>query len=330
MCPPRHRYIAGSSRVLVDPGPVDLGMSLSEHRKRLASHYLHNRGLYVDELHMGRCREGLKVSLEIDAVSKELPQEREKVIQMLLEHGADPNAQGNQDETPLASRMGKQEIVSLLLNYSANVNARSEQGSTPLHEASATGQLEIVKLLLDHNADDKARTSDGWTPLHYASRHGWLGVVQLLVDSSSATTHEQPPSPRVPSLLNPVARWTQGTVVPQRRWTPAEGVDIRRYVEEATFQLPIFFTSRNCGVGFWLPDILQGHDRDLMNRDSEASLGGVQTTHLLINVSSHFFYQNSHPCSPIPLSGRVMTPGCARYPLEMIYMGVIRSRVANS
>ena len=79
---------------------------------------------------------------------------------------------------------------------------------------------------------------------------------------------------------------TQGTVVPQRRWSPAVEVDIRRHVElEPTLQLPIFFVNRNGAVGFWLSDILQGRDHDLHNRDSQASLGGRSTTHIHINVS---------------------------------------------
>ena len=82
-------------------------------------------------------------------------------------------------------------------------------------------------------------------------------------------------------------RMTQGTVVPQRRWTPAVEVDIRRHVEEATLQLPVFFVNRHGGVGFSLPDILQGHDHDLSNRDSQAPLGGRSTTHIRINVRPH-------------------------------------------
>ena len=80
---------------------------------------------------------------------------------------------------------------------------------------------------------------------------------------------------------------TQGTVVPQRRWTPAVETDVRRYVEEATLQLPIFFVNRNGGVGFSLPDILQGLDHDLCNRDGQASLGGRATTNIRINVGPH-------------------------------------------
>ena len=93
------------------------------------------------------------------------------------------------------------------------------------------------------------------------------------------------PSQNVSLPLDFSVKLTQGTVVPQRRWSPADEVDIRRHVEEATLQLPVFFV-RNGGIGFWLPDILQGRDQDLYNRDFQASFGGRATTHIRINVSS--------------------------------------------
>jgi hypothetical protein len=78
---------------------------------------------------------------------------------------------------------------------------------------------------------------------------------------------------------------TQGSVVPQRRWIPEDEIDVRRYVASATLQFPIYFVKENGGIGFWLPDILQGRDHDLDNGDREAALGGRTTTHLRINVS---------------------------------------------
>lgn len=107
--------------------------------------------------------------------------------------------------------------------------------------------------------------------------------------------HAQRPSVGIQTQNPPLAldfsvKETQGTVVPQRRWIPADEVDFRRFVTEAALQLPIFFVNRNGGVGFWLPDILRGRDRDLDNRDGEASLGGVTTTHIRINVSLRALY----------------------------------------
>ena len=91
-------------------------------------------------------------------------------------------------------------------------------------------------------------------------------------------------------LLDYSMRATHGTVVPQRRWTPADEVDFRRHVQRAVLQLPIFFVNRNGGVGFQLSDILRGCDRDLRNANAFAPLGGKKTTHIRINVSLSLGY----------------------------------------
>jgi len=115
-----------------------------------------------------------------------------------------------------------------------------------------------------------------------------------------------------PTLEVPTQNWplpldfsvstTQGTVVPQRRWTPVDEVDIRRLVREVTLQLPIFFVNWNGGVGFWLYDILGGRDQDLYNRYNRAPLGGRATTHIRINVSSlsYLAAMDFHPCLSTP------------------------------
>jgi hypothetical protein len=98
-------------------------------------------------------------------------------------------------------------------------------------------------------------------------------------------------SPGVTLQANPLLDYsitgTHGTVVPQRRWTPVVDVDIRRYVEDATLNLPIFFVNRNGNLGFSLTDILRGYDRHLHNANGFAPLGGRATTQIRINVSPY-------------------------------------------
>src|SRR5712671_5979040 len=84
----------------------------------------------------------------------------------------------------------------------------------------------------------------------------------------------QPPFPNTPRLLDLSVGRTQGTVVPQSRWAPTDEVDVRRHVEDATLQLPVFFVNHHGGIGFWLPEILQGRDQDLVDGNTEAPLGG--------------------------------------------------------
>ena len=100
------------------------------------------------------------------------------------------------------------------------------------------------------------------------------------------------PQPGVPTQnsilpLDHSIATTQGTVVPQRRWAPADEIDVRRYVESAALQLPVYFVKQNGELGFWLPDILRGRDHDLYNGHGEAPLGGRTTTHIRLDVSSH-------------------------------------------
>ena len=145
-----------------------------------------------------------------------------------------------------------------------------------------------------------------------------------------------PPPPGIPPqhLMLPLdytVCTTQGTVVPQRRWTPADEIDVRRYVASATLQLPIYFVNRNGGVGFWLPDILQGRDNDLYHGDREAPLGGRATTHLRINVSPYTLLA-AKILNRIrrPHSGLVVATGRDRYQLEMRRIPGTQSRVPDS
>ncbi|KAI9463777.1 hypothetical protein F5148DRAFT_194849 [Russula earlei] len=110
----------------------------------------------------------------------------------------------------------------------------------------------------------------------------------------------QPPSRGIPIQNSPLlidfsVATTRGTVVPQRRWTPTDEVDVRRHVESAALQLPIFFINRRGGVGFRLLDILQGRDRDLDHGDREAPLGGRTTTHIRINWPSYGDWKRQIP-----------------------------------
>ena len=139
------------------------------------------------------------------------------------------------------------------------------------------------------------RTSDYHSHISYSQGIWYMNCVQ---QPSSGLSTQLP--------LDFSTRETEGTVVPQTRWTPADNVDIRRYVQEAPLQLPVFFVNQNGSVGFWLPDILDGRDGDLYNRENHASLGGTSTIHIRINVSSlsYLTANDFHPCwsTPFPVA----------------------------
>ncbi|KAL8815302.1 MAG: hypothetical protein Q9191_008471, partial [Dirinaria sp. TL-2023a] len=108
----------------------------------------------------------------------------EKIVQLLLNHGANVNAISKYDDTALhvASLRGFEKIVQLLLDHGANVNAISKYDDTALHVASEKGFEKIVQLLLDHSADVNAISKFDDTALHAASEKGFEKIVQLLLD----------------------------------------------------------------------------------------------------------------------------------------------------
>ena len=63
----------------------------------------------------------------------------------------------NTDANGQGLRGDNSEVVTLLLDYGANVNARGPKDITPLHWAVAMNHKEVVKILLDRGADVTAQ-----------------------------------------------------------------------------------------------------------------------------------------------------------------------------
>ena len=143
--------------------------------------------------------------------------EHADIAQLLLEHGADANAQDNFERTPLflASENGFVEIARVLLEHGADTEVRALPLiddiplMSPLEQASSRGHVEVVQALLEHGAyvnaenkitrfhsvqnlgtrlflepydDPNALGFGARTALHYASSNGHVGVVRVLLE----------------------------------------------------------------------------------------------------------------------------------------------------
>ncbi|KAI1523435.1 Arp Ankyrin repeat, partial [Pyrenophora tritici-repentis] len=106
------------------------------------------------------------------------------LTRMLLDNGADANAQGGDYRNALqaASERGHTEVVKLLLDKGADVNAQGGLHGNALQAASERGHTEVVKLLLDKGADIALSDENGFTPINAASSNGHSAVARLLLE----------------------------------------------------------------------------------------------------------------------------------------------------
>ena len=76
-------------------------------------------------------------------------------VQAELDAGADVNARGIGDDTPLhrAAEWDNSEATEALIAAGVDVNARSDFGTTPLHQAARQGNAESIQLLIAAGAD---------------------------------------------------------------------------------------------------------------------------------------------------------------------------------
>jgi ankyrin repeat protein len=110
-----------------------------------------------------------------------------QVVKMLLDKGADVNAQGGQNNNALqaASVGGHEQVVKILLDKGADVNAQGGDSSNALQAASFVGNEHVVKMLLDKGADVNAQDWQYTNALYTASSRGHEQVVKILLDKGA-------------------------------------------------------------------------------------------------------------------------------------------------
>lgn len=116
-------------------------------------------------------------------------QNNAEVVQILLAAEADVNALSTIEQNPLHRIAvccdgdgGK--VVQILVEAGANIEAKDSMGYTPLILA-AGGGLGEIKALLEAGADKDAVTINGYTPLHIAAHQGRVEVVKVLLAAGS-------------------------------------------------------------------------------------------------------------------------------------------------
>ncbi|GMY20820.1 ankyrin repeat, PH and SEC7 domain containing protein secG [Fagus crenata] len=174
----------GTAKYLLEHGanpsiPSDLGAT--------ALH--HSAGIGDIELLRSLLSKGVDVDSQSDAGTPLIwaaGHGQQDAVKVLLEHHANPNAETDDNITPLLSSVaaGSLACLELLIQAGANVNI-SAGGATPLHIAADNGSLEIINCLLKAKADPNVSDEDGLKPIQVAAARGNRGAVETLFPLTS-------------------------------------------------------------------------------------------------------------------------------------------------
>jgi len=118
--------------------------------------------------------------------------DRPTAVKTLLDHGADPNSETDDNVTALISAVAASslESVKLLVKRGAKVNVNAG-GVTPLHIAADNGNEKMISCLLEAGADPNTRDEEDLKPLQVAAAKGNRAVVEMFFPVTS-------PDPTIP------------------------------------------------------------------------------------------------------------------------------------
>ncbi|CAG7991609.1 unnamed protein product [Penicillium olsonii] len=116
--------------------------------------------------------------------ARKSPRNRLAIAKLLVEKGADLEALSHFSETALqiACKEGSSDVLRYLVESGADLGKRTPEGRTLLHLAAHKGNLEAIEPLLEKGVDMESRDNEGFTPFHSACYNGHLEVARLLLD----------------------------------------------------------------------------------------------------------------------------------------------------
>ena len=122
--------------------------------------------------------------------------EHRAVAEKLLERGADVHESDHAEWTALhfAVRNRSTPVANLLLDMGADVSATIKGGFTTLHLAVFYEAPALIRLLVRKGASMSSRNSSETTPLEYAVRYKDVFIVELLLDLGASFSTPFPPA----------------------------------------------------------------------------------------------------------------------------------------
>ncbi|CAG4940781.1 unnamed protein product [Colias eurytheme] len=120
---------------------------------------------------------------------------QKKIVEFLLEKGADPNLHAD-SMTPVMAACSNNsgsddiihDIVSSLSDHDSLLNIGDKYGQTPLMRAVSSGRASVVELILSKNVNIEMRDRQGWTALFWAVHHNQPKILEILISKGARLT----------------------------------------------------------------------------------------------------------------------------------------------
>ena len=189
-----------------------------------------------------------------------------QIVELLIEKGADVNAVGELETTPLhlAAYWDHKDIAELLINNGADVNAEGKQGETPFDSASFAKNDEISELLRNHGGKHGL--------IHGAVAGGDFNAVkQFLEEGIEVDLRNETRESRI-TPLHSAGIYNQVDIA---KLLIAEGADVNAKTEEEL--TPLMFAA--FGGSIELVELLigEGADVNAMSASRETALDAAET-----------------------------------------------------
>jgi ankyrin repeat protein len=116
------------------------------------------------------------------------------LVDLLLQHGAEPNLTGPGGDTPLNEAISRTDVplavIGLLLNHDADIHKRGVDGKLPVHMAAISDRPDAMELLCSAGADARAKDDNGLSPLMYGLVNRSSTIVQALLSRDAYDPEE--------------------------------------------------------------------------------------------------------------------------------------------
>jgi ankyrin repeat protein len=206
--------------------------------------------------------------------------ERLDIVQQLVEHGGELNAENSNGEAPLVYALkngldataygllglGAKPPVPLatLLDLTGTLNTPDDRGWTPLARAAREGKLARLQLLLAAGANAEMTADDGLTPLMVAVQHGNREIVTALLEHGAALAHRDSQGE---TALHHAVRTLQPEQV---RALLAAGANVDAPTHAGV--TPLMMAAQDCGTGIAQILLEGGADPDAEDAEGRTAL----------------------------------------------------------